>query len=104
MCASCQSKLRLQNKAVCGCVQLCATNINLDIIQATNCQHLKLSVNETCRGDIDGRVPVGGYVVGYKGVTFATVRGAGHEVPSYQPERALTMISSFLTGKLPPIE
>ncbi|KAM4121809.1 hypothetical protein ACB094_01G033800 [Castanea mollissima] len=45
---------------------------------------------------------VGGYVVGYKGVTFATVRGAGHEVPSYQPERALTMISSFLTGKLPP--
>ncbi|XP_030950498.1 serine carboxypeptidase II-3-like [Quercus lobata] len=45
---------------------------------------------------------VGGYVVGYKGVTFATGRGAGHEVPSYQPERALTMISSFLTGKLPP--
>ncbi|XP_050267246.1 LOW QUALITY PROTEIN: serine carboxypeptidase 1-like [Quercus robur] len=45
---------------------------------------------------------VGGYAVGYKGVTFATVRGAGHEVPSYQPERALTMISSFLTGKLPP--
>ncbi|KAF3956590.1 hypothetical protein CMV_018292 [Castanea mollissima] len=47
---------------------------------------------------------VGGYVIGYKGVTFATVRGAGHEVPSYQPERALTMISSFLTGKLPPTE
>uniref|UniRef100_A0A5B7A3C7 Carboxypeptidase n=1 Tax=Davidia involucrata TaxID=16924 RepID=A0A5B7A3C7_DAVIN len=80
-------------------------------------------------GDIDGRVPitssrysintlklpvetswrpwysnkeVGGYVVGYKGVTLTTVRGAGHTVPSYQPERALTMISSFLQGRLPP--
>ncbi|XP_038984500.1 serine carboxypeptidase 1-like [Phoenix dactylifera] len=45
---------------------------------------------------------VGGYVVGYKGLTFATVRGAGHMVPSDQPERSLTMISSFLEGKLPP--
>ncbi|MBA0585677.1 hypothetical protein Gorai_016444 [Gossypium raimondii] len=80
-------------------------------------------------GDTDGRVPVtssryaiktlelpvetawrpwysnsevGGYVVGYKGVVFTTVRGAGHTVPSYQPERALTMITSFLHGKLPP--
>ncbi|XVF74172.1 hypothetical protein PTKIN_Ptkin13bG0038800 [Pterospermum kingtungense] len=80
-------------------------------------------------GDTDGRVPVtssryaiktlelpvetawqpwysnsevGGYVVGYKGVTFTTIRGAGHTVPSYQPERALTMITSFLQGKLPP--
>ncbi|KAJ9567502.1 hypothetical protein OSB04_003468 [Centaurea solstitialis] len=76
-------------------------------------------------GDIDGRVPVtssrysinrlklpvetawrpwyyneevGGYVVGYKGVVLTTVRGAGHTVPSYQPERALVMISSFLLG------
>ncbi|GMI78514.1 serine carboxypeptidase-like 40 [Hibiscus trionum] len=80
-------------------------------------------------GDTDGRVPVtssryaikslelpvetawrpwysnsevGGYVVGYKGMVFTTVRGAGHTVPSYQPERALTMITSFLQGKLPP--
>ncbi|KAJ6813972.1 serine carboxypeptidase-like 40 [Iris pallida] len=45
---------------------------------------------------------VGGYVEEYDGLTLATIRGAGHEVPSYQPERALTMISSFLEGKLPP--
>ncbi|KAJ9189306.1 hypothetical protein P3X46_000616 [Hevea brasiliensis] len=45
---------------------------------------------------------VGGYVVEYEGLTFVTVRGAGHLVPSYQPERALTMISSFLQGSLPP--
>ncbi|XP_059664333.1 serine carboxypeptidase 1-like [Cornus florida] len=44
---------------------------------------------------------VGGYVVEYKGLTFATVRGSGHLVPSYQPERALIMISSFLQGSLP---
>ncbi|KAJ0083401.1 hypothetical protein Patl1_30160 [Pistacia atlantica] len=80
-------------------------------------------------GDVDGRVPitlsrysintlnlpiqtvwhpwyindeVGGYVVEYEGVTPATVRGAGHLAPSYQPERALLMISSFLQGILPP--
>ncbi|KAL0390731.1 UNVERIFIED_CONTAM: Serine carboxypeptidase II-3 [Sesamum calycinum] len=45
---------------------------------------------------------VGGYVVGYEGLTFVTVRGAGHLVPSYQPQRALTMISSFIQGVLPP--
>ncbi|KAJ0017680.1 hypothetical protein Pint_11297 [Pistacia integerrima] len=45
---------------------------------------------------------VGGYVVAYEGLTFVTVRGAGHMVPSYQPERALAMISSFLKGVLPP--
>lgn len=81
-----------------------------------------------CSGDTDGRVPVtssryaittmnlpvttpwrpwysnkqvGGYVVGYKGAVFTTIRGAGHMVPSYQPERALTVISSFLQGVLP---
>ncbi|KZV29254.1 serine carboxypeptidase II-3-like [Dorcoceras hygrometricum] len=44
---------------------------------------------------------VGGYVVEYKKITFVTVRGAGHFVPSYQPERALAFFSSFLEGKLP---
>ncbi|KAM0948861.1 putative carboxypeptidase D [Dioscorea sansibarensis] len=45
---------------------------------------------------------VGGYVVDYKGLTFVTVRGAGHMVPSYQPQRSLVMITSFLQGELPP--
>ncbi|KAK2989538.1 hypothetical protein RJ640_016662 [Escallonia rubra] len=44
---------------------------------------------------------VGGYVEAYEGMTLVTVRGAGHMVPSYQPERALAMFSSFLQGKLP---
>ncbi|XP_042510756.1 serine carboxypeptidase-like 40 [Macadamia integrifolia] len=82
-------------------------------------------------GDIDGRVPVtstrsslnklklpvnttwypwfvnkevGGYTFAYKGyLTFATVRGAGHEVPSYQPVRALALIKHFLSGKNLPV-
>ncbi|GAB2274491.1 hypothetical protein Dimus_009261 [Dionaea muscipula] len=45
---------------------------------------------------------VGGYVVGYENLTYATVRGAGHEVPTYQPERALALFSSYLNGTLPP--
>ncbi|GMY22561.1 serine carboxypeptidase-like 40 isoform X3 [Fagus crenata] len=77
-------------------------------------------------GDIDGRVPVtstkyslnkmklpvktewhpwflggevGGYTEVYKGdLTFATVREAGHQVPSYQPVRALSLIKHFLDG------
>ncbi|KAF5952537.1 hypothetical protein HYC85_010481 [Camellia sinensis] len=77
-------------------------------------------------GDIDGRIPVtstkysinkmklhlktpwhpwylngevGGYTEVYKGdLTFATVRGAGHRVPSYQPARALSLVMHFLAG------
>ncbi|KAL4038992.1 hypothetical protein IC575_002634 [Cucumis melo] len=77
-------------------------------------------------GDFDGRVPitstkysidsmklpvkkswypwfnaneVGGYAEVYEGeLTLATVRGAGHEVPSYQPRRALSLIKHFLRG------
>ncbi|XP_057425077.1 serine carboxypeptidase 1-like [Lotus japonicus] len=62
---------------------------------------LKLHVETTWRPWGSGN-EVGGYVVGYKGLTLVTVRGAGHMVPSYQPKRALTMITSFLRGELPP--
>uniref|UniRef100_A0A251V750 Putative peptidase S10, serine carboxypeptidase, Alpha/Beta hydrolase fold protein n=1 Tax=Helianthus annuus TaxID=4232 RepID=A0A251V750_HELAN len=45
---------------------------------------------------------VGGYLEAYKGLLLITVRGAGHTVPSYQPQRALSLFSSFLGGILPP--
>ncbi|KAK1358819.1 Carboxypeptidase [Heracleum sosnowskyi] len=45
---------------------------------------------------------VGGYAVGYENLTFVTVRGSGHFVPSYQPSHALALFSSFLAGELPP--
>ncbi|GAU46151.1 hypothetical protein TSUD_401550 [Trifolium subterraneum] len=63
---------------------------------------LKLPINSAWRPWYSGK-EIGGYVVGYKGLTFVTVRGAGHLVPSWQPERALTLISSFLYGSLPTV-
>jgi serine carboxypeptidase-like clade 2 len=40
---------------------------------------------------------VGGYTEEYKGkLTFATVRGAGHQVPSFQPKRSLSLFIHFL--------
>ncbi|GIM06742.1 hypothetical protein Vretimale_10995, partial [Volvox reticuliferus] len=42
---------------------------------------------------------VGGYVVEYQGLTFATVRGAGHMVPYVQPVRAAHMAKAFLMGQ-----
>jgi serine carboxypeptidase-like clade II len=54
-----------------------------------------------------GAGEVGGYVVQYKGkekgsLSLVTVRGAGHEVPSYQPRRALVLVQGFLAGKTLP--
>ncbi|XP_061353189.1 serine carboxypeptidase 24 isoform X2 [Gastrolobium bilobum] len=42
---------------------------------------------------------VGGWTEVYKGLTFATVRGAGHEVPLFQPQRAYILFRAFLAGK-----
>ncbi|KAK4477571.1 hypothetical protein RD792_016804 [Penstemon davidsonii] len=41
---------------------------------------------------------VGGWTEVYKGVTFATVRGAGHEVPMFKPQAAFQLFTSFLQG------
>ncbi|KAH1189679.1 Serine carboxypeptidase II-3 [Glycine max] len=62
---------------------------------------LKLPIQVPWRPWYSGN-EVGGYVVKYNGVTFVTVRGAGHLVPSWQPSRTLTLIFSFLHGSLPP--
>ncbi|KAF5184019.1 Serine carboxypeptidase-like [Thalictrum thalictroides] len=43
---------------------------------------------------------VGGWATEYGNLlTFATVRGAGHMVPYAQPGRALTLFSSFVSGR-----
>ncbi|CAK9168863.1 unnamed protein product [Ilex paraguariensis] len=42
---------------------------------------------------------VGGWTEIYDGLTFATIRGAGHEVPLFQPKRAFILFQSFLAGK-----
>ena len=56
-----------------------------------------------------GTMPVTGYVTTYNvssdpsvraGLTFATVRDAGHMVPRDQPQHALEMLNAFTAGKL----
>lgn len=43
-------------------------------------------------------VQVGGWTQEYKGLTFVTVRGAGHEVPLHKPKLALVLLKAFLSG------
>ncbi|KAG9450976.1 hypothetical protein H6P81_010941 [Aristolochia fimbriata] len=98
----------------------------LDIIQELMASEISVWIYS---GDVDGRVPVtattmaidklkpsvetawypwfangevGGFAVGYKNLTFVTIRESGHFVPSYQPARALTFFTSFIEGHLPP--
>lgn len=41
-----------------------------------------------------------GFAQVYDGdLTFSTVLGAGHEVPSYKPKSALALVTHFLEGK-----
>nr|AGT16526.1 serine carboxypeptidase-like protein [Saccharum hybrid cultivar R570] len=42
---------------------------------------------------------VGGYTVAYDGLTFITVRGAGHMVPTVKPVQASQLLAHFLAGK-----
>ncbi|KAK1272985.1 Serine carboxypeptidase-like 34 [Acorus gramineus] len=77
-------------------------------------------------GDTDGRIPVtatrqtlnklglnitqdwtpwynhkqvGGWTINYDGLTFVTVRGAGHQVPTFVPKQALQLIEHFLANR-----
>uniref|UniRef100_A0A1E5UNE4 Carboxypeptidase n=1 Tax=Dichanthelium oligosanthes TaxID=888268 RepID=A0A1E5UNE4_9POAL len=47
---------------------------------------------------------VGGWSMEYEGLTFVTVRGAGHEVPLHRPEQALVLFQQFLLGEPMPAE
>ncbi|XP_052183340.1 serine carboxypeptidase 24-like [Diospyros lotus] len=60
--------------------------------------HLNLTVKTPWYPWYSGH-QVGGWTEVYDGLTFATVRGAGHEVPLLQPKRAFLLFHSFLNGK-----
>lgn len=45
---------------------------------------------------------VGGWTQKYAGLTFSTVRGAGHMVPATKPAQALALFQGFLAGDLLP--
>ncbi|XVF55162.1 hypothetical protein PTKIN_Ptkin06aG0014500 [Pterospermum kingtungense] len=42
---------------------------------------------------------VGGWTIEYDGLMFVTIRGAGHEVPTFKPMEALHLVSHFLANK-----
>ncbi|KAK9663830.1 hypothetical protein RND81_14G001200 [Saponaria officinalis] len=45
---------------------------------------------------------VGGWTIGYEGLKFVTIRGAGHQVPTFKPKEALLMLKRFLANKTLP--
>ncbi|KAL3738614.1 hypothetical protein ACJRO7_020055 [Eucalyptus globulus] len=62
---------------------------------------LGLNITENWTPWYDGR-EVGGWTITYEGLTFLTVRGAGHQVPTFALERSLRIIRAFLAdSKLP---
>ncbi|KAL6655426.1 hypothetical protein ACP70R_006252 [Stipagrostis hirtigluma subsp. patula] len=66
-------------------------------------KNLKLAITKSWRPWYTPANEVGGYIQQYeRGFTFASVRGAGLSVPSFQPERALVLFYSFLKGVIPP--
>ncbi|KAJ4970613.1 hypothetical protein NE237_003712 [Protea cynaroides] len=59
----------------------------------------RLQLVEHNKWHLWGNKEISGSLVVYEGnLTFATVRGAGHEVPLYQPRRALELLQSFIEG------
>lgn len=46
----------------------------------------------------DAEGQVAGYVEHFEGYSFATVHGAGHEVPAYKPQQALQLIGAFFNS------
>ncbi|KAL2897770.1 Serine carboxypeptidase-like 34 [Bienertia sinuspersici] len=44
------------------------------------------------------KTQVGGWTITYDGLTFVTIRGAGHQVPTFKPKEALLLLKRFLAG------
>ncbi|GKU87217.1 hypothetical protein SLEP1_g1658 [Rubroshorea leprosula] len=64
--------------------------------------HLNLKIKTSWYPWYSGN-QVGGWTQVYEKLTFATVRGAGHEVPLFRPGPAFILFRSFLAGEeLPP--
>ena len=62
-------------------------------------QEIKLNVMKGWRAWFEGR-QVGGWVEEYEGgLTFVTIRGAGHQVPIFAPQQAPSIFSHFLSSQ-----
>ncbi|XP_042048777.1 serine carboxypeptidase-like 34 isoform X2 [Salvia splendens] len=63
---------------------------------------LKLDIQQDWTPWFTDNKQVGGWMVEYKGLMFVTLRGAGHQVPTFKPRQALQMLHHFLNNnKLP---
>lgn len=63
---------------------------------------LGLSINDDWSPWYTFHKQVGGWTIEYDGLTFVTIRGAGHQVPSFKPMQALQLVTHFLSNtKLP---
>jgi serine carboxypeptidase-like clade II len=61
-----------------------------------------LKVAEPWRPWFDRYNQTGGYTEKFDGLTFASIRDAGHMVPYTQPQRSLTLFATFLKTGLAP--
>ncbi|XP_075094133.1 serine carboxypeptidase II-1 isoform X2 [Nicotiana tabacum] len=59
---------------------------------------MNLKVIKPWRPWLDDTQEVAGYMVVYDGLAFATVRGAGHQVPQFQPRRAFALLNMFFAN------
>jgi len=62
-------------------------NLNLPILEPWRAWYVKGDKN------------LGGMVTKYQGLTFVTIRGAGHQVPSKKPNQALYLVNQLLSGE-----
>ncbi|XP_076942123.1 serine carboxypeptidase 24-like [Bidens hawaiensis] len=84
-------RILLYSGDVDAVVPVCGTRYSIDA--------MNLKVIKPWRFWTDATKQVAGYKVVYDGLTFATVRGAGHEVPHFQPRQAFALVKTFLANR-----
>ncbi len=62
-------------------------------------ESLGLTVKEDTRFWYLGENRLGGNVTEYDGITFATIKGAGHMAPEMKKEENLWLIEKFIAGE-----
>ena len=75
---------------------VCSLNGNIEWIE-----NLNLEVIEPWRQwrAFEDENNIAGYVTKYKGLTFCTIKGAGHEVPRFKPKESYYMFSKFIQNE-----
>jgi len=71
--------------------QLCVESLHRPVVSSW--RPWKVSLSES------GQNVTAGYVEVYDRMTFATVKGAGHEVPTYQPATSFEMFQRFIIDR-----